>query len=133
MGETPDSGKGNAVLGIDAAWTAHQPSGIALVQNTATGWSCLAVAPSHEAFINQASGRDWDPKQKTNGSKPDPATLLGASKQIAGAELSCVSVDMPLATTPITSRRAADTAISCLLYTSPSPRDKRQSRMPSSA
>ena len=25
------------------------------------------------------------------------------------------------------------TAISCLLYTSPSPRDKRQSRMPSSA
>ena len=26
-----------------------------------------------------------------------------------------------------------DIAISCLLYTSPSPRDKRQSRMPSSA
>ena len=26
-----------------------------------------------------------------------------------------------------------DSAVSCLLYTSPSPRDKRQSRMPSSA
>ena len=26
-----------------------------------------------------------------------------------------------------------DTGVSCLLYTSPSPRDKRQSRMPSSA
>ena len=28
---------------------------------------------------------------------------------------------------------ALDAAIACLLYTSPSPRDKRQSRMPSSA
>ena len=30
-------------------------------------------------------------------------------------------------------RRLHDTGRSCLLYTSPSPRDKRQSRMPSSA
>ncbi len=102
----------SCVLGIDAAWTAHQPSGIALVQNTATGWSCMAVAPSYEAFIDQASGQTWDPEQKATGSRPDPAALLEASKQLAGAELSCVSVDMPLATTPITSRRAADTAIS---------------------
>ena len=102
----------SCVLGIDAAWTAHQPSGIALVQNTESGWSCLAVAPSYEAFINQASGQAWDPEQKATGSRPDPATLLGASKQLAGAEVNCVSVDMPLATTPITSRRAADTAIS---------------------
>ena len=102
----------SCVLGIDAAWTAHQPSGIALVQNTATGWSCLAVAPSYEAFIGQASGQPWDPEQKATGSRPDPAALLQASKQLAGAEVSCVSVDMPLATTPITSRRAADTAIS---------------------
>ena len=29
--------------------------------------------------------------------------------------------------------RAAEDAWNCLLYTSPSPRDKRQSRMPSSA
>ena len=102
----------SCVLGIDAAWTAHQPSGIALVQNTATGWSCLAIAPSYEAFIAQASGQPWDPEQKATGSTPDPATLLQASKQLGGAEVSCVSVDMPLATTPITSRRAADTAIS---------------------
>ena len=102
----------SCVLGIDAAWTSHQPSGIALVQNTATGWSCLAVAPSDEAFIDQASGQTWDPEQKATGSRPDPAALLQASKQLAGAELSCISVDMPLATTPITSRRAADTAIS---------------------
>ena len=102
----------SCVLGIDAAWTAHQPSGIALVQYTASAWSCLAVAPSYEAFIARASGQAWDPEQKATGSRPDPAALLEASRQLAGAELSCVSVDMPLATSPITSRRAADTAIS---------------------
>ena len=112
MGGHPRDTENACVLGIDAAWTAHQPSGIALVQNTATGWSCLAVAPSYEAFVAQASGQGWDPEQKATGSRPDPAALLQASKQLAGAELSCVSVDMPLATTPITRRRAADTAIS---------------------
>ena len=112
MAAKPDPNNGPCVLGIDAAWTAHQPSGIALVQNTGSGWSCLAVAPSHEAFIAQASGQPWDPQQKATGSRPNPAALLKASQQLAGAEVSCVSVDMPLATTPITSRRAAGTAIS---------------------
>ena len=112
MAAKPGPNNGPCVLGIDAAWTAHQPSGIALVQNTGSGWSCLAVAPSYEAFIAQASGQPWDPQQKATGSRPDPAALLQASQQLAGAEVSCVSVDMPLATSPITSRRAADTAIS---------------------
>ena len=112
MVSKPDPINDACVLGIDAAWTAHQPSGIALVQKTATGWSCLAVAPSYEAFIGLASGQAWDPQQKATGGRPSPAELLQASKQLAGEEVSCVSVDMPLATTPITSRRAADTAIS---------------------
>ena len=112
MATNPDPINGPCVLGIDAAWTAHQPSGIALVQRTTAGWSCLAVAPSDEAFINQASGQAWDPKQKATGSRPNPAALLQASQQLAGAKVSCVSVDMPLATTPIISRRAADTEIS---------------------
>ena len=112
MAAKPDPKDGSCVLGIDAAWTAHQPSGIALVQHTATGWSCLAVAPSYAAFIAQASGQPWDPEQKATGSRPDPAALLQTAKQLGGAAVSCVSVDMPMATTPITSRRAADTAIS---------------------
>ena len=62
MGEHPQATEGCCALGIDAAWTVHQPSGIALVQNTATGWSCLGVAPSYEAFITQASGQAWDPE-----------------------------------------------------------------------
>lgn len=112
MGDHPRSTEDCCVLGIDAAWTTHQPSGIALVQRTNAGWTCLAIAPSYESFKAQASGLGWDPQKKATGSTPDPAALLEASKQFAGAEVSCVSVDMPLATKPITSRRAADTAIS---------------------
>ena len=112
MAAKPDPNNGACVLGIDAAWTAHNPSGVALVQRKAKGWQCLAVAPSYDSFLAEASGLPWDPEQKATGSRPDPAALLQASKQLAGAEVSCVSVDMPLATTPITSRRAADTAIS---------------------
>ena len=112
MAAKPDPDNSPCVLGIDAAWTVHQPSGIALVQRTNAGWSCLAVAPSYRAFIGQTSGQTWDPEQKATGSRPDPAALLQASQQLADAAVSCVSVDMPLATTPITSRRAADTAIS---------------------
>ncbi len=112
MGDHPRSTEDCSVLGIDAAWTVRQPSGIALVQRGNDGWSCTAVAPSYGIFLAQASGQAWDPEQKAIGSKPDPAVLLQASQRLAGTEVSCVSVDMPLATTPIISRRAADTAIS---------------------
>ena len=84
MAAKPDPSNGPCVLGIDAAWTAHHPSGVALVQRTTTGWSCLAVVPSYEAFIAQASGRAWDPGQKATGSRPDPSALLQASQQLTG-------------------------------------------------
>lgn len=99
------------VFGIDAAWTAHHPSGLALVQRTTAGWRCLTLAPSYDSFLAQASGQPWDPLHKASGSRPDPAALLHASQQLTGAPVSCVAVDMPLATTAITRRRAADTAI----------------------
>ena len=99
------------VLGIDAAWTAHNPSGVALLHRAAEGWQCLALAPSYEAFLALAAGQPWDQNRKAQGSEPDPAALLEACKQLAGQPVDCVSVDMPLATTSITSRRAADTAI----------------------
>jgi len=99
------------VLGIDAAWTAHNPSGVALVQRAAEGWQCLALAPSYDSFLAIAAGEPWDQGRKAQGSEPDPAALLKACQQLAGQPVDCVSVDMPLAMTPITSRRAADTAI----------------------
>ena len=108
---TPAFKKESCVLGIDAAWTAHNPSGVALVQQAASGWHCLALAPSYDAFIGLAHGQHWDPKTKVSGSRPDPEALLQASEQLTGTSVNCIAVDMPLATTPITGRRAADTAI----------------------
>lgn len=44
------------VLGIDAAWTATQPSGVALVRRDADGkGQCLALAPSYASFLALAS------------------------------------------------------------------------------
>ena len=100
------------VLGIDAAWTAHNPSGVALVQRAAEGWQCLALAPSYDSFLAIAAGEALEQSRKAQGREPDPEALLKASQQLAGQPVDCVSVDIPLATTPITSRRAADTAIS---------------------
>ena len=100
------------VLGIDAAWTAHQPSGVALVQGKGNHWHCLALAPSYSTFLDLASGQPWDPGLKARGSTPDPEAMLHASQKITSQTVSCVSIDMPLATTPIQRRRVADTAIS---------------------
>ena len=59
---------------------------------------------------------------------------LGAWTRLADAGLGCP--DWPgcygFVTFPTTASEIAQ-AEACLLYTSPSPRDKRQSRMPSSA
>ena len=102
----------DVVLGIDAAWTTHQPSGVALVQRKGSHWQCKALAPSYDSFLAFASGQPQDPATKARGSEPDPGALLRASQQLTGQPMSCVSVDMPLATTPITGRRAADNMVS---------------------
>ena len=38
------------VLGIDAAWTGTQPSGVALAEETERGWRLKAVASSYARF-----------------------------------------------------------------------------------
>jgi predicted RNase H-like nuclease len=54
---------------------------------------------------------DWTVKSK--GAVPEADWLLAAAeKLLGGQELTLVTVDMPLSTTPITGRRAADNAIS---------------------
>jgi hypothetical protein len=49
------------VLGIDAAWTSNEPSGVALVRGTGSAWECIALAPSYASFVSMASGTavDW--------------------------------------------------------------------------
>jgi hypothetical protein len=52
-----------AVLGIGAAWTAAEPSGVAAAVETASGWTLAAVEASYEAFVGRANGVERDAKR----------------------------------------------------------------------
>lgn len=99
------------ILGIDAAWTPHQPSGVALVASDRNAWRALAIAPSYDSFLALGEGQqDWS--RQLRGSAPDVAGLLRTARRIARAPVDLVAVDMPLAAVSIVGRRAADDAIS---------------------
>ena len=96
------------VLGIDAAWTVHGPSGVALVKRNAEGWSCVALAPSYASFLALANGTAIDWSTRAHGDRPDMAALLEAAERLAGRPVDLLAFDMPLSTEPVRSRRAAD-------------------------
>lgn len=99
------------VLGIDAAWTHANPSGVALIVAEPGGQPRLAAAaPSYCAFIQLAGGQpvDWGPQ---HGGNAIAADLIGAARLISGTP-DVISVDMPVATVPIVGRRAADNDVS---------------------
>lgn len=110
------------VLGIDAAWTADKPSGVALVRSRGARWECVRIAPSYASFLD---GVNW--KERPRGGLPDPAALHAACVRLAGAAPDVIAIDMPLAMRPIVARRAADNAIASAYATrglgahSPSP------------
>lgn len=101
------------VLGIDAAWTLSQPSGVALVKKANGFWKTLCVAPSYESFISLAAGIpvDWD-RGCFSGTKPEMGKLMAAAEVIASTPVNVVAIDMPVATLPIYERREADNAVS---------------------
>ena len=101
------------VLGIDAAWTATEPSGVALVASDSGGWRCIAVAPNYDAFLALPSGAsvDWR-RSRFCGSAVEVPHLLDAARSLAGDTVDLVAIDMPVATVPITGRRTADNVIS---------------------
>jgi predicted RNase H-like nuclease len=105
---------GQTVLGIDAAWTEHQPSGLALLQGQGEGWRSLAVAPSYESFLALAEGTPVDWSARPQGSPPAMAELLRAAEHLAGQPMDCIAIDMPLSTEKINGRRAADREVSRL-------------------
>ena len=100
------------ILGIDAAWTKKEPSGVALIQGHSDSWVCLSIAPSYQSFIDAANGSpvNWDARPK--GDWPNPSALLSAARTLAGAEVDLVTIDMPIATSPIHGRRVADNEVS---------------------
>ena len=99
----------SVVLGIDAAWTAGQPSGVSLAVHEGVRWRLRAVAPSYDHFLSLAEGVARDDRPR--GSRPDAAALLAAAETLAGARVDLVAIDMPLAHTPIVARRVSDNAI----------------------
>lgn len=101
------------ILAIDAAWTSEMPSGVALATSDQRGWRCVAVAPSYGTFMALSNGEsvDWS-RPVFRGSSPDVSGLLSASERLAGEAVDLVAIDMPLATVPFSTRRAADEAIS---------------------
>jgi predicted RNase H-like nuclease len=102
-----------AILGIDAAWTAGRPSGVALLEEQGRRWHCVALAPSYAQFEGLAAGRAVDWQARPPGSAPDLADLLAASRKLLGGKsVQAIAVDMPLSLEPIRRRRAADAAVS---------------------
>lgn len=100
-----------AVLGIDAAWTLTQPSGVALAVETQDGWQMVAAEPSYDHFLALAD-RSINLGTRPSGSAPAAAQLVRAAEEITGSRVVLVAIDMPLSRSPITSRRTADNEVS---------------------
>jgi predicted RNase H-like nuclease len=99
----------DVVLGIDAAWTATRPSGVALAVRRAGRWTLRAVVPSYAHFLALARSEALDGAPM--GAVPDVAALLDAAQMLAGMPVGLVAIDMPLAHAPIVARRPSDNAI----------------------
>ncbi len=89
------------VLGIDAAWTAANHSGIALAGQTGSAWHLIAAAASAEEFVGLADG----------DMGIGPEALIATARHLAGKAPDLVTVDMPMMDAPIIARRTADNAI----------------------
>jgi len=91
-----------AVLGIDAAWTETNPSGVALVEETLAGWRLHTVKASYGEFCGGGAGNN----------SPDVWALLNACRVRLGRLPDLIAVDMPMAFSKIEKRRKSDTEIS---------------------
>jgi predicted RNase H-like nuclease len=100
-----------AVLGIDAAWTATQPSGVALAVEHRAGWQLTAATTSYRSFLNLTD--HYEPiTQFSVGLIPDADALLVSASKLCGVAVQLVAIDMPLARSPIIGRRISDDAVS---------------------
>lgn len=112
MAASTSPAPGLLVLGVDAAWTAGQPSGVALVASEGSTWRCLAAAPSYAAFADVGRGKGVDWTAAPRGGAPTSDELLAAVEGLAGRLPDVIAVDMPLSRRPIVARRAADSLVS---------------------
>ncbi|MGP4673297.1 DUF429 domain-containing protein [Agrobacterium salinitolerans] len=101
----------SAILGIDAAWTATEPSGVALVVKDGLHWRLRAAASSYDHFLAlllETSARTDRPR----GSVAQATALLNAAESLAGCNVSLIAIDMPLSNAPIRARRVSDNRVS---------------------
>ena len=100
-----------AILGIDAAWTLTQPSGIALVAEHPTRWHLIAAATSYQRFFALAD-RSLTVRERPLGSPPEASALLGTASILCGRAVDLIAIDIPLARSAIIGRRFSDDAVS---------------------
>jgi hypothetical protein len=100
-----------AVLGIDAAWTLTQPSGIALAVELSSGWRLIAAASSYQRF-HALADRSLSGEQRPSGLLLDAPMLLASASILCGCPVDLVAIDMPLARMPIVGRRISDDVVS---------------------
>jgi predicted RNase H-like nuclease len=105
------AGVRRAVLGVDAAWTETEPSGVALAVEPEAGWRLAAVEASYDRFLARAGGAAPD-EGRPRGSPPRAGALIAAVRALSGRAPDCVAVDMPVGPNPIVGRRRCDDEIS---------------------
>jgi predicted RNase H-like nuclease len=99
------------VLGIDAAWTVANPSGIALLTTDTNPPRVLQASPSFEDFVRKTKPDAWCGKYNSKASLTD--VLVAAKAMGAGADMiDVIAVDMPIAQQPVRGRRYCDQLIS---------------------
>ena len=103
--------KFKSVLGVDAAWTLAQPSGVALASDAGGAWRLVAAAPSYVSFNALAEGEPTIAPSRS-GSPLNVPRLLASSEKLYGQPVDLVAIDIPLAHGPITGRRVSDDAVS---------------------
>jgi len=83
-----------SVVGIDAAWTVGQPSGVALAKETGDGWELVTVAASYQQFHARADNT-LIAEVRPLGSIPVAGDLLHSCRRLCGGSVDLVAVDMP--------------------------------------
>jgi predicted RNase H-like nuclease len=100
-----------AVLGIDAAWTLTQPSGVAVAVELHDEWHLVAASTSYQRFQALADSRQ-PAEERPSGSSADASALLASASMLCGRPVDLVAIDMPLSRSPIVGRRTSDDAVS---------------------
>lgn len=97
------------VLGIDAAWSSKNPSGVALVATGPDRPRLVRAAPSYGHFVLGSRPEYWGERIDSRASL---AELLAEAQGVAGEAVSVIAVDMPVALTPVRAPRCCEKAIS---------------------